>query len=162
MQLKYRGISALRDRLRRLERQVEDPRDVMAAIGADLMERVKEGFENEHDPYGLPWKPLAPATLEHRRKRGVGAKILRDTGDMKESLNYRVAGRNAVAVGFSDKKAPWHQFGVTIERKTKTGVKKITIPARAMLPWRRGPGGVQLPPSWLHGIMTTLEDFLDV
>ena len=150
MQLKYRGISALRDRLRRLERQVEDPRDVMAVIGADLMERVEEGFENEHDPYGQPWKPLAPATLKRRRAGGVGAKILQDTGVMRRSLNYRVAGRNAVAVGFSDKKALWHQDGTD------------RIPARPMLPWRRGPGGVQLPPSWLHGIMTTLEDFLDV
>ena len=150
MQLKYRGISALRDRLRRLERRVEDPRDVMAVIGADLMERVEEGFENEHDPYGQPWKPLAPATLKRRRAGGVGAKILQDTGVMRRSLNYRVAGRNAVAVGFSDKKAPWHQDGTD------------RIPARPMLPWRRGPGGVQLPPSWLHGIMTTLEDFLDV
>lgn len=162
MKLAMRGLEALKRRLRRLERRVDDPHAALRVIGSDLMERVEEGFEYEHDPYGLPWKPLAPATLERRRMHGAGAKILQDTGDMRRSLNYRVVGRNAVAVGFADKKARWHQEGRTIKRKTKHGVKEIVIPARPMLPWRRGPGGLQLPPSWLHGIMTTLEDFYDV
>ena len=150
MKLTLRGLSAIKDRLKRLERRLDDPRTALAVVGADLMERVEEGFEREHDPYGLPWKPLAPATLERRRKGGEGAKILQDTGVMRRSLNYRVVGRNAVAVGFADRKAAWHQEGTD------------RIPARPMLPWRRGPGGLQLPPSWLHGIMTTLEDFYDV
>ena len=150
MKLAMRGLEALKRRLRRLERRVDDPHAALRVIGSDLMERVEEGFEYEHDPYGLPWKPLAPATLEHRRMHGAGAKILQDTGDMRRSLNYRVVGRNAVAVGFADRKAAWHQEGTD------------RIPARPMLPWRRGPGGLQLPPSWLHGIMTTLEDFYDV
>ena len=117
----------------------------LAAIGQSLVEKVEQEFEGERDPYGLPWKPLAPATLEKRRKKGRGAKILQDTGVMRRSLNWQVVGRGELAVGFADKKAIWHQEGTD------------RIPRRPMLPWKQGAGGVILPRSWMREIESTLE-----
>jgi len=145
--LEVRGLEALK---RRLERLAEpDLEGALAAIGQALVEKVEQGFEREADPYGEPWKPLAPSTLEKRRKKGRGAKILQDTGVMRRSLNWRLLGRDAVAVGFADRKAIWHQIGTD------------RIPARPMLPWKKGPGGVILPRSWMREIESTLEALFD-
>lgn len=145
--LEARGLEALKRRLARLSEP--DFEGALAAIGQALVEKVEQSFEREADPYGEPWKPLAPSTLEKRRKKGRGAKILQDTGVMRRSLNWQLRGRNAVAVGFSDKKAVWHQEGT--ER----------IPARPMLPWKKGPGGVVLPRSWMKEIEDALEALFD-
>ncbi len=145
--LEVRGLEALKRRLDRLADP--DLEGALAAIGQALVEKVEQGFEREADPYGEPWKPLAPSTLEKRRKKGRGAKILQDTGVMRRSLNWRLLGRDAVAVGFADRKAIWHQFGTD------------RIPARPMLPWKKGPSGVILPRSWMREIESTLEALFD-
>ncbi len=145
MQIEVRGLERLQARLERMAEA--DLERALAVIGQGLVEEVEREFEAERDPYGTPWKPLAPATLERRRKRGAGAKILQDTGVMRRSLNWQLRGRHAVAVGFADKKAAWHQQG------TKDG----RLPARPLLPWKGGPGGVDLPRRWWRVIKETLE-----
>lgn len=67
------------------------------------------------------WKPLADMTVEDRIAQGFTPDdpLLR-TGEMRESIGYRVEGR-AVMVGSDDWVAYWQEFGTP------------TIPARSFL-----------------------------
>lgn len=50
------------------------------AIGQELESRVSARFETETDPSGVPWAPLAPATVKTYPKGGNG-RILDRLGD---------------------------------------------------------------------------------
>jgi len=80
---------------------------------------------------GLSWDKLDPNTILRRRKKGKGAKILQDIGDLKRSTQYKISRNgNYVDVGYSDVKAKWHHKGTrALARSTIKG-----IPARPLLP----------------------------
>lgn len=69
-------LGAMRDRGKNLG-------DAMKFIAHDMVDRVEDNFDSEgaSSPVGK-WKGLAQATLDRRRKKGRGAKILQDTGKM--------------------------------------------------------------------------------
>ncbi len=171
--------------LKALQSNLADLRPAMAGIGQTLVTATDLSFRGQKDPWGKAWTQLKAATLRARRKgKGKGgAKILRDTGRLANSINYR-ADKTSVRVGTNVVYAAIHQFGGTIDRAARTGtvyfrqnksgtvgskfVKKahsnfaqdthigahrITIPARPFLPIRNG--SVDLPPD-------TLDDILDV
>lgn len=95
-------------------------RDIMAAVGEEAVELVREGFEKESDPYGSKW-----AALKYRSGR-----ILQDTGRLRSSVHRQSATANRVSVGLSATYASFHQFGTR------------RMPRRAMLPTGR------MPRSW--------------
>lgn len=57
-----------------------------------------------------PWPALSPNTLLGRRKQGAGAKILQDTGTLKNSFTMRVSASEA-AVGTNVEYAEYHERG---------------------------------------------------
>ena len=101
---------------------------MLASIGNAHLHWIGKNFESEGMLGGARWKSLSARTLAGRRKKGVGAKILRDTGRLYQSF---VAGRpdnvfnrkrNSVTVGTQTQYAEQHEKGLN------------GMPRRAMLP----------------------------
>lgn len=92
--------------------RLRNPKPMYASIGELLLRRTQARFKEERDPSGRPWSPLAPSTLERKRKQGRILKILQERGDMRGSLTYQADDRG-VTVGYAEDspKAEVHQFG---------------------------------------------------
>lgn len=146
--------------LAQLLRAASDLAKPLGAVGFALEQRVALGFEDQRDPWGNPWEPLRPVTLERRRDGGrSGVSILRDTGVMFGSL-ASAATTNAVEISLSGPQVTTQQFGRASNRffNTPKGAP-APIPARPMLPIRSG-GQVDLPPDWLQDVIDTLTAHL--
>lgn len=136
---------------------------LLQAIGDALVNRTQLGFHDETDPWGNPWRPLSEVTVAMRRDQGVGGvSILRDTGQLVNSItsHARAGGTQhgaagvEIRIGFVDRPATIHQFGGRAGRG-----RKVTIPARPMLPIRQD-GTVDLPPAWRDDIGAVVDDFM--
>lgn len=102
-----------------------------------LSSKVRKCFRDGKDPWGFPWVPLAPSTIEGRRRRNSqGLQILVDTGKMLSSLTTRKAGN--ISYLQLAHPARFHLYG------TKR------MPRRAFLPIQGGQ--VVLPDSWSRDI----------
>ncbi|WP_028468425.1 phage virion morphogenesis protein [Neptunomonas japonica] len=57
--------------LDRLIANVSDTQPAMIEIAEYLHERTRDHFDNQQDPDGTPWAPLAPSTLKAKQRKGV-------------------------------------------------------------------------------------------
>lgn len=124
-----------------------NPKAALAAIGDDIIERVKQRFATSTDPDGNPWKPNSPVTLaifarglgkSYRKKSGslnakgeravASKKLLIDTGELEREISSSVSGSTLI-VKQSRLFAAIHQFGGQAGRG-----HKVTIPARPSMP----------------------------
>lgn len=118
---------SLRSRLGKMLKAMGDIQPELEFIGNEIIERAKQSFDEETDPWGKPWKPLAPSTLARRLKTSGGSvRILRDTGMLFASLNTKVSAES-VKVGAEMPYAAIHQFGGIAGRGAR-------IPKRSYLP----------------------------
>jgi hypothetical protein len=111
-----------------------------------MRELIRDTFRNAVDPWGNAWRPLKPATLRERKRRGFTAtKTLIRTGALFESVNTRVSGdRIKMTAGEGLEYAESQQFGN--EFNTMFG-NPAPIPKRRFLPvWRNN--RVVMPESW--------------
>lgn len=77
--------------------------------GLVMMRSIDENFREEGRPE--KWKPLKPATIAGRRKKGKGGvMILQDDGILKGSITPRQT-KDTVAIGTSVPYGKVHQFG---------------------------------------------------
>jgi len=138
--------------LRRLEQKLAEfergpgLRDLARNIAEEAVELVREGFEQERDPYGEPW--AAPLTCRD-------GQILRDSGVMLDSLHVASATESQVTIAMGVWYAIVHQTGKTIVPRFAKALRfmafgkpvfaqQVTIPARPFFP-REG----DLPASWV-------------
>lgn len=114
---------AVRDLLRELARIGSDEKveTALAAIGQLVVTETDLGFREERDPWGRAWQPLSEYTLEQRRKGDGVVRILRDTGNLANSINYQLS-EGRVSIGTGVPYATTHQYGAG------------GIPRRAFLP----------------------------
>jgi phage gpG-like protein len=96
----------LRRGLRRVSAYLDNLQPFHDDVGAYVERSTDDRFRTETGPDGTPWRSLANSTLATKRNR----KTLQETGKMRDSLSYTANAREAI-VGFSDKKARWHQLG---------------------------------------------------
>ena len=97
--------------------------EIAALIGAQ--------FANGVNPYGTPWKALAPATVA----KGRAAPPLTDTGRTKGSIV--VAGEGSrIVVKIGDMKAGFHQWGARRGR-WKLPKRQIVPDGRVPDQWRQ-------------------------
>ncbi|WP_295579436.1 phage virion morphogenesis protein [uncultured Lamprocystis sp.] len=162
--------------LRGLTTRLRDLRPVMAGIGQELVTLADLSFRGEQDPWGKPWDALSEVTLLRRGQRKTGgkslrtkrgntrasalramlsAKILRDTGRLAGSVNYR-ASRDQVVVGSNVIYAATQQFGRADNRMF--GRALAPIPARPFLPIRNG--RLDLPAATRAALLDLLHDAL--
>lgn len=142
----FAGLKRIEDKLRGA---ADTKRAVLDALEEEAINQVNEGFADERDPYGAPWKQ----TLR-------GGKILRDTGGLRGSL-HRSRNSNSFTIGFAKMYAAVHQYGATIKAKTERGLlfkigkrwarkRSVRIDARPMIP----SGSRGLPAAWLEAFKT--------
>lgn len=97
---------------------------VIKDVGLYLTMESKLNFDGQHSPEGIPWAPFARTP---GRRRGIGAKLLRDTGILMASLvskglgHVEMAGEHSLEWGTMVDYAQFHQWGTS------------TIPARPFL-----------------------------
>ena len=118
-------LKELKLSLERLQSKVSDLSPVMRQVGAKLLDTTLERFDTMSGPDGREWKPLSRQWS--KRKRNVG-KILTESGNLRDSIDFEVAGRT-LYIGSSLKYASPHQFGGEIE-----------IPGRTQTNWHRTKG----------------------
>lgn len=129
---------------------VQGPRDAMEAVSEVVESDVAERFRSETDPWGGPWAPLSPATLELYRRRGKSAQ--RDR--LRNSRFARVVdgGRRAV-VGLRSKVSRWFHEG---NPANKMFGRPAPRPARPVLPLRDGDH--DLPPKLREDVMRAFRE----
>lgn len=101
-------------------------------IGQAMANSTRARWRKEIAPDGTAWQRLSPVTLKRKR----GTKILQDLGmrgGMLGSLNYQLAGNNAVEIGVNKKYAATHQFGRGQMTAIKGRRNMPAIPARPFL-----------------------------
>jgi phage gpG-like protein len=122
------GIEAVKRALEKLQKVAGAPEEIARDIGIVVERRIKRAFGAATAPeigpdgpggkgaaaMGRPWAELAAETLLRRRKgkgkgRG-GARILQDTGRLKQSIASIVAG-GVVTIGTGVAYGLFHQGG---------------------------------------------------
>ena len=111
----------LPEALERVRRLARNPDPMLKAIGAYLVAKAGDAFEQRGRPQGS-WQPRAVPNIagvirdfhdglsEPKPERFRGEPLLQDTGDLKRSIASKVEG-NAIVVGSNLDYAPKHQFG---------------------------------------------------
>jgi len=148
----HHNIPEVTRKLRRIRRELGNPRDALRQIGRDAVSRTLMAFRRSTDPWGHRWLPLRPSTI--RRRRGRSSRPLLDTGRLRSSFGYRVTGRRLV-IGSDVKYAALHQFGGGAAAVSDAIRRRGRVPARPMLPIRGGQ--VDLPRDWQDMIREHLD-----
>ena len=135
------------------------PRILLTVVGLQSIASVQDNFDAKGRLYQSGgWKPLSPNTISARRLSGRGGVMpLQDTGAMRRSVDIKgvdIFG-NRSEVGFTDKKADYHHYGVRprvirpvsgralafVTARGTVIVKRVYnwpgIPARKLLPNQR-------------------------
>lgn len=114
---------AARQKLKAIETAGRDLRPLLINLGMLAMREFDKNFRAQGRPQ---WTPLRPKTLYRRRKSGKGARILRDTGRLQQSLSqgrpgnvYRLEPRS-LTIGSNLVYARIHQFGGTITMRPRS------------------------------------------
>ena len=144
MNIQFDLDTAGSDRLLNAARKfAKSPRKAITGALFALDRKIRDTFQQQKDPWGKPWKPLKPATLAGRKRKGRNrTSILVDTAEMFRSLEREVTGANegVISIGTEDRPVTPHQFGV----------KENNLPARPMMPIR--PSGVSIPKTWRDAV----------
>lgn len=103
--MKAKGFKNFNRDMKRLMRKLDKPKPFFEEAKGLMARDVNEHFKKEEGEKGK-WEPLDPKTLLGRR--GTTAKILQDTGRLKQSVissgiatnDYAVVGTNLESNGF--------------------------------------------------------------
>lgn len=130
--------AAVQQMFSRVRAVTSDMTRTMDRIGVAMAARISSTIESQADPYGMPFRSLAPATL---RRRGAGAKALQDRGILKNSIQHH-ASRDGVEIFSKVEYAAAQQFGHPRWRNRQ---------GRAFFPFRGA--AVVLPDAWRDEVM---------
>lgn len=112
--------------LKRVAAKVDNLRPVMGMIAADMLDAVRENFDQEGRPER--WTPLAPSTLKRLEKKGSTGKMLnRSSAGLWHSIHPQ-SDADSARVGTNKKYAAIHHFGGPAGRG-----HKVNIPARPFM-----------------------------
>lgn len=130
------GVNELQRELRRLSTgQLER---IGKPVAEGLLSSTIQRFQEQKDPAGQPWKPLAPATISKRLggkkaftkkgqmrksalRRVATMKILIDRAQLMKSIHWRVKG-GQIALGTNLIYARIHQYGGPAGRGGKVNI----------------------------------------
>jgi len=110
-----------------------DTTPLMAEIGEIVVESVQRNFEEKQAPDGTPWKPLAPATVRARAKKGRSAEDILIFNRILMGSVHPEAHRDHVDIGTNIVYAAVHQFGIGAYSHIETRRTMPAIPARPYL-----------------------------
>ena len=133
------GFAALADLLGELSTV---PSRAAAEASAEINDLLHEQFETGTDPYGKPWRELAPATIA----KGRQPPPLFDTGEMASGTGARPAQGAGIELNVPFPGGA-HQFG------SRNVPWRTRNPARPILP-----DGDELPPAWERAIEKAVDN----
>lgn len=144
--------------LNKLRGQLQGSPKAWATVSRVLEQLVRNTFRSETDPWGQPWPPHSPVTLQARRRAGQASlQRLIDSGALYESIDRSsdTASATVFAGGGLEYAAP-QQFGNA--DNLAWGVAPAPIPARPFFPLRN-PGDTEpdMPGDWIAAILEPLE-----
>jgi phage virion morphogenesis protein len=93
-----------------------------------MLASTDKNFKNESTPDKEKWKPLKPATVARRLKKGKGAKILQDSGALKSSPQFKGESKNKLKI-FAIRKSDGTDIAIVHQEGSKDG----TIPKRSFM-----------------------------
>lgn len=123
--------------LRELGAKARNPSGGLRIVGEALLKNQLNRFREQADPQGRPWAKLRPLTVMLRG--GATGPILRRSGQLMRSSNYRVSGAT-LHIGISGVQAAAQQYGVTIVPKK---AKYLAIPVAAGIGGRNKAGFIR-------------------
>ena len=106
--LRMTGDKELKTLLKKMSSKAKNLAPPLKSIKMGLIASIDKNFKAGGRPE--KWKPLSPGTIAKRKKEGKGAKILQDTGTLKQSITGFSDKRTAKA-GTNIKYAGIHQKG---------------------------------------------------
>jgi phage gpG-like protein len=119
MSIKIEGLNELRNKLVKVSEKTNNPAEVYKEIAVKMWREQMDHFDKESDEYG-EWQPLKASTIA-QRKKGY-AKILQDTGRLKNSITYG-----------ADKKGAWVKDGVNYGIYHNSDEPRNKLPKRKFL-----------------------------
>ena len=142
MSFKFSGLDNLSDKLEEL--YFKENKEIISTILNNLgileVSKIRSNFTESLNPYGESWRQLKNPS---KKRGGISAKTLLDTGRLVGSINYNIINNNILEIGTPVFYAQYHQTG--------DGVTK-----RSFLPEKsRG-----LPESWNKDITDIIEKVL--
>jgi hypothetical protein len=124
--------AALRDVRRLVDELGQLPRRLAVAAAPDITRAIAAQFRDGVDPYGKPWAPLKPSTLQKH-----GPPPLTYTGELKGGTKAEpmTGMRVGLTIRIGARYGAFHQVGFRVGR-TKVKPRKI-LPNRGMpASWR--------------------------
>lgn len=119
------NIDAARKKIQKIQGSLNS-RNLLNAIGLRHLKWINDNFKQEgHLRQSGGWHPLAEST-KFARRQGQ-AKILQDTGRLRQSFVHKIRGTE-VSVGTADKKAKWHEFGTSPYTIKPTNANALAFP----------------------------------
>ena len=142
--LKFFLESGLRERLEKLEQELETPTELTRAISYGILQKTKMRFDTETDPWGNVWLPSR--RVEEARKKGGNAQTLRDKGHLMASFGLGESDKTFF-IGVKSDMAYFaaHQWGIA----------KRNLARRAMLPITNE--GIDLPDEYTTMIRGVID-----
>lgn len=172
MRIQFSGDFA---ELNKFADKVSETPHVLVTVSEQLAEEtidlIREGFEQQRDPFGRKWKEHAPLTQLVR----PGGRILEDSGGLKAAWHRVSATGKQFQVGNAKKYAWWMQRGTGIygprkRRIVPVNAKVLRIPIKAGgavkvhsvkgAPPRRMTPARKLPPKWAARYVDTAQEVL--
>ena len=124
-------MAGFADLAARLGELADLPSRITSDVATDINALLEQEFDDEADPYGRAWAPLAESTI----KRKGHSQILHETGALRAGTQALAMGGKGIEIVSLDY-GQYHQSG--------TG----TMPARKILP----DGANELPKAWSAAI----------
>lgn len=131
-------MAQLRAALQKAAQKLKQPRELVSDLAQESVTQLDKTYAAQQDPYGSGWAALRPSTL----KMKTGPAILIEAGSLNASLGFKLSGATSAQVGFTDKKARFHQDG------TSKMVARPIVPDSG------------LPPAWEPTMKNLLESYV--
>lgn len=148
------GTDDLARFLQQIADRAADPEPAMQDVATHVAAASDLLFDDEEDPWGRAWEPLAERT--RRQRRGTSEQILRDAGHLRASIVSHAQGSEATVGAGS---GPAHDYARIHLFGGRAGRNRATrIPARPYLPLT--PAGAELPQEWRDDVAEILSNFV--
>lgn len=126
------SIDELQKDLKRIAKELANPRPLLLDIEGAARSEAKESFIEAKDPVsGKKWQELSPMTKANKKRKNLSEKKLIATSKLKNSINGRIL-NDTVSIGVNLPYAAIHEYGGKAGRN-----HKVKIPARPYMPMNK-------------------------
>jgi HK97 gp10 family phage protein len=89
-------------------KEMQSKHETMDKVGEVIKKTAKQAIGDPRN--GFQWPPLKPETIA---RKASGNTPLLETGELRDSIGHTVISHDHVAIGSTDPKAIFHEFGTS-------------------------------------------------